>query len=205
MTLPAPRIHSPPSRFLPPSPAQSSPVHSNITSRRASHQMTLLPPLSYQTTLQLPPGVLLTLINLRTAASDTPVLHLLCPLTPSYGPTGYRPSPPMPTLLAAGGAPTGLLAMFIPVPAIPPLPALDPVPARPGISKSGLLLSIISRLIWLCCVCCWMRLGGGASPVLNAPPPSTGRQFGLTPRWETDVKLLVSDSAGERAPEWRFS
>jgi hypothetical protein len=154
-----------------------------------------------QITLLVLPGVLLMNISRCTAASEIPVVHLRLPLSPSYGPTGYLPSTPMPTLLAPGGAPTGRLTVPLIPPRMPPRPPRAPAPPRPGISKSGLFVNIISLRI---CVCCWIRLGG-PRPVLNAPPPSCGRQLGLTPRWETEVKLLVSDSAGERAPSWRFS
>jgi hypothetical protein len=60
----------------------------------------------------------------------------------------------------------------------------------PGSWKSGFASSMRA-----CVLDC--RLGG---PNWLNSPPYPGRQFGFTPLCETEVKLLVSDSAGDLAP-----
>ncbi len=110
------------------------------------------------------------------------------------GPIGYLPSTPAPTALAGGirgGPPPIIIA-----PLVPPRPSRGPIrPGTliPGISKSGFPARSTSRFTW-----CSLR--GLIGPSELNSPPLPGLQLGLTPRWLTDVKLLVSLSAGDRAP-----
>ena len=101
---------------------------------------------------------------------------------------------PIPIPLAGGNLP-GPPPIPPRKPPPPPLPPLRPGGPIPGISKSGLPANSTSLLA---CACAGGGLRMGAR-LLNSPG-CPGLQLGLTPRCETEVKFVSSDSAGERAP-----
>ena len=110
-------------------------------------------------------------------------------------PPGYLPPAP-----AIGGIIPGALPPPLPLP-----PGLAPLPTPiPGTAKSG-FAALASSITSSCLI--GLRPYGPYCPGNGGPPApgGGGLQFGLTPRWETEVKCETSDAAGERDPSFRSS